>query len=224
LFSDSSAAASTADNLTISIPLTILDDRPQAPLISGPTSACFGGTAKSGSFVISPGADKASLGLLIDANGNGSYDADVQLVTASAVINDLQDRSFDIAGKGVLRISTDVRSGMGSWTFLPAASGTSAVSQFFSIGVRDGDGDLILSSHKITLNTLPIFGGSNDRSLILNEDKLPNAGGENAMALSFGITDTANLVIQSGSLATTSIGFDPTYVGLAAIKLFRAMM
>ena len=222
LFSDSSAAAFTADNLTISIPLTILDDRPQAPLISGPTTACFGGLAKSGSFVISPGADKASLGLLIDANGNGSYDADVQLVTASGVINDLQDRSFDIAGKGVLRISTDVRSGMGSWTFLPAASGTSAASQFFSIGVRDGDGDLTLSSHKITLNTLPIFGSSNDRSLILNEDKLPNAGGENASALSFGITDTANLVIQSGSLATTSIGFDPTSVGLAAIKLFRA--
>ncbi|WP_341901311.1 hypothetical protein [Synechococcus sp. UW140] len=222
LFSDSSAAASNADNLTISIPLTILDDRPQAPLISGPTSACFGGMAKSGSFLISPGADKASLGLLIDANGNGSYDADVQLVTASGVINDLQDRSFDIAGKGVLRISTDVRSGMGSWTFIPAASGTSAASQFFSIGVRDGDGDLTLSNHKITLNTLPIFGDSNDRSLILNEDKLPNAGGENASAFSFGITDTANLVIQSGSLATTSIGFDPTSVGLAAIKLFRA--
>lgn len=222
LFSDSSAAASTADDLSISIPLSILDDKPQAPLISGPTTACFGGVAKSGSFVISPGADKASLGLLIDANGNGSYDADVQLVTASGVINDLQDRSFDIPGKGGLLISTDVRAGVGSWTFLPAVSGTSAASQFFSIGVRDGDGDLTLSSHKITLNTLPVFGGNNDRTLILNEDKLPNAGGENASALSFGITDMANLIIQSGSLDTTSIGFDPTSVGLAAIKLFSA--
>lgn len=222
LLSDSSANAFTADDLAISIPLTILDDRPQNPAITGPKAACFGGFAKSGSFVISPGADRAPIGLLIDANGNGSYDADEQLVSASGAINDLQDRSFNIAGKGVLGISTDVRSGIGSWTFLPAASGLSATTQSFSIGVRDGDGDLTLSNHQLTLNTMPSFGSANDRNLTLNEDKLPNAGGENASALSFGITDTANLVIQSGSLATTSIGFDPTSVGLAAIKLFRA--
>lgn len=222
LLSDSSAAAVTADNLTISIPLTILDDRPQDPLISGPATACFGGLAKSGSFMISPGADRAPFGLLIDANGNGSYDADVQLVSASGEINDLQDRRFDIAGKGVLSISTDVRSGKGSWSFLPTAGGTSAITQLFSIGVRDADGDVTLSSHKITLNTMPFFGSANDRNLTLNEDKLPNAGGENSLALSSGITDTANLVIQSGSLATTSISYDPSAIGLAAIKLFRA--
>ncbi len=223
LLADSTAAATEAcDDLAIPIPVTILDDMPTSPAITGDTAACFGGWSKSGSFVIQPGADNGVVGLVVDANGNGSFDADVVLKAANGSITDLLQRSFVVAGKGELLVSTNLAAGSGSWTFNPATNGAAQSSETFSIGVRDADGDIKLSSHSLVLNTKASFGSGNDRDLLVNEDALPNAGGENAAAAAYGSTDTAQLVIQSGSLATSAIGFDPSAAALGSIQLLRS--
>lgn len=223
LLGDGSAAATEAcDDLAIPLLLTILDDLPTSPAITGDTAACFGGWSKSGSFVIQPGADNGVVGLVVDANGNGSFDADVILKGSNGSITDLLQRSFVVAGKGELLVSTNLAVGTGSWTFIPAVNGAVQTTQTFSIGVRDADGDIKLSTHSLVLNTKAAFGTANDRELILNEDALANAGGENAAAAAHGPTDTAQLVIQSGSLATTAIGFDPSAAALGAIQLLRS--
>ena len=223
LLGDGSAGATEAcDDLAIPLLLTILDDIPTSPAITGDTAACFGGWSKSGSFVIQPGADNGVVGLVVDANGNGSFDADVILKATNGSITDLLQRSFVVAGKGELLVSTNLAAGSGSWTFIPAANGAAQTTQTFSIGVRDADGDIKLSTHSLVLNTKAAFGTANDRELILNEDALANAGGENATAATYGFTDTAQLVIQSGSLATTAIGFDTSAAALGAIQLLRS--
>ena len=223
LLGDSSAAATEAcDDLAIPLTVMILDDMPTSPGLSGDTSACFGGWGKSGSFVIQPGADNGVVGLVVDANGNGSFDADVVLKAANGSITDLLQRSFVVAGKGELLVSTNLAAGTGSWSFIPAANGAAQATETFAIGVRDADGDIKLSSHSLVLNTKASFGSGNDRDLLVNEDALANGGGENASAAAYGITDTAKLVIQSGSLATSAIGFDPSAAALGSIQLLRS--
>jgi len=223
LLGDGSAAAPEAcDDLAIPLLLTILDDIPTSPAITGDTAACFGGWSKSGSFLIQPGADNEVVGLVVDANGNGSFDADVILKAANGSITDLLQRSFVISGKGELLISTNLVAGSGSWTFIPETTGSAQVTEIFAIGVRDADGDIKLSSHSLVLNTKALFGSSNDRDLVLNEDALANGGGENAAAAAYGTTDTARLVIQSGSLATKTIGFDASATALGSIQLLRS--
>ena len=223
LLGDSSAAATEAcEELAIPLPVMILDDMPTSPGLSGDTSACFGGWGKGGTFVIQPGADNEEVGLVVDANGNGSFDADVVLKAANRSITDLLQRSFVVAGKGELLVSTNLAAGTGSWSFIPAANGAAQATETFAIGVRDADGDIKLSSHSLVLNTKASFGSGNDRDLVLNEDALAHGGGENAAAATYGTSDTAKLVIQSGSLATSAIGFDPSAAALGSIQLLRS--
>ena len=191
----------------------------------GTTEFCADDSPRSGAFVVEPGADDATFSVLLDADGDGSYEQEQSLDArpkkTKTAASEIVFQPTLIAGKGILEVVADAATGQGEWTFTPS-SNASAGSHTFRLAVRDADGDITQAEHTLVQQSAPTVSPDSAAQLELNEDALPGAGNDNPdpVVQTIGTTGQLDLQLTAGSEAISTAAFDPARLG--AIQLSAA--